>query len=438
MKISNRTNNILFKIINCVFSSLFVKDSLFIKKTDKLPETPVDFSPVIRFAACSDIHISGENTDKGAENFANLLDDMYSISENSDSYKNFDGILIAGDFTNNGSENQYEKFVSVLSEHKKDDTPLIICIGNHEFIKYRDKDASVGIDKYKKYISENTDTHTVINGYHFIGVSYSKDGKTFNGKGEWLDSEITKAEKESNNPVFVFQHPHPKLTVFGSVCWGDSLIKNILKKHSRVIDFSGHSHYVPTDPRSIYQGKFTALGTGSLKELLGNNGYIDSDSKSYCESAACLVIEGDKDGNIRIRYYDCKNRMFYKNCEKYIANTINRKFFAYTWKNQKHFDTKPVFKSDNICFTKSNDNVLALSFSTAKGFYKAETYTVDIKNSNGKKVLSKIILSDCVCADSQTVNIKTDNLPSGEYIVKIKPRSPYAKTGKSIVKRLKL
>ena len=60
--------------------------------------------------------------------------------------------------------------------NEKDETQLLAVLGNHEFIDYRDVDATVGYDVYRKYINEDVDTDIVINGYHFIGVSYDDDG----------------------------------------------------------------------------------------------------------------------------------------------------------------------------------------------------------------------------------------------------------------------
>ena len=51
-------------------------------------------------------------------------------------------------------------------------------------------------DIYKKMINENVDTDVVINGYHFIGVSYDDNGKTFKGKTAWLREKLQNATNE--------------------------------------------------------------------------------------------------------------------------------------------------------------------------------------------------------------------------------------------------
>lgn len=403
------------------------------RKRRAIPGTPSDFKPVLRFAVCSDVHISGEDEDIGAENLASMLDDMNSLSENG--YDGIDALMVAGDMTNRGLDKQYKKFMSVIGRHKKDDTELLICLGNHEFIAYRDFNASIGYDKYKKYVSEEVDTHNVLNGYHFIGISYSKDGRTYNGKEGWINSEISKAETQTpDKPVFVFQHPNPTATVYGSIVWGDKTIRKVLNNHRTVIDFSGHSHCVPSDPRSIYQGRFTAFGTGSLEGLLGNPGYVQSDSKSLFESAACLVVEADENSNVRVRCYDIIGHRFFDEGERYLPDVTKKDSFVYFWRNMKRFDIKPEFVNDDVAFCKNDDSSVSLVFDGAKGFYRPEGYSVTVKTSSGKTVFDKTVVSEYTRADCIKMKVNIGNLESGTYRVIITPRSPFAKTGKKINK----
>lgn len=430
-------NSILFKIIDGAFSCMFIKDTLFEKKAKHIPVTPYDFKPVLRFAVCSDIHISGEEIDNGADNLGSMLDDMNELSDSG--YNGIDALMVAGDMTNRGLDSQYKKFVSVLEKHKKEETKLLICIGNHEFIEYRDFNASIGHDKYKKYISSELDTHSVLNGYHFVGISYSKDARTYNGKERWIEREISKSETATpHKPVFVFQHPNPTATVYGSIIWGDKTIKKILKKHRSVIDFSGHSHCVPSDPRSVYQGRFTAFGTGSLEGLLGNPGYTMSDTQSLFESAACLVVEADASGNVRVRCYDVTAHRFFKEGERYLPNVTEKGSFVYRWSNMKKLDTKPEFKSDDVSFERNEDGTASIVFDGARGFYKAESYCVTVKTSSGRTVFDKVVLSEYSRADELKVKVNAGNLESGTYRVIITPRSPFAKLGKKTDKILYL
>ena len=275
---TNFISQLVFKMLSVVLGITFTFTGLGSSLNfDGATGTPDDFTPVVRFVVCSDIHLDGDENQQAAKRFANLFNDMYDYAEGC-KYKNLDAVLVAGDFTGGGAEKEYQMFNKIVEENKKDETQLLAVLGNHEFIDYRDVDATVGYDVYRKYINEDVDTDIVINGYHFIGVSYDDNGSTFSGKTKWLDERLKKATAEDpDKPVFVYQHPHPALTVYGSVNWGDVDTRAVLSKYPQVVNFSGHSHYATSDPRSVCQGEFTAVGCGSLSAFMGNLNYIDGD-----------------------------------------------------------------------------------------------------------------------------------------------------------------
>jgi hypothetical protein len=82
---------------------------------------------------------------------------MYEYAEGCE-YKSLDAVIVAGDFTGGGAEKEYEMFNKIIKENKKDETQLLTILGNHEFIDYRDVDATVGYDVYRKYVNEDVDT----------------------------------------------------------------------------------------------------------------------------------------------------------------------------------------------------------------------------------------------------------------------------------------
>ena len=109
-------------------------------------------------------------------------------------------------------------------------------------------------------------THNVVNGYHFINLSLTGYyDSTYADSLEWFAAELEAAANDDpNKPIFV-QHHYPVTdTVYGSDLWGTSQMTSIMEKYPQIISFSGHSHYPMNDPRSIWQGDFTALGCGTL------------------------------------------------------------------------------------------------------------------------------------------------------------------------------
>ncbi len=426
---TNGFSQLISKTLTSVFGTVFMPTDLKSGFSAEAQKTPENFSPVLRFITCSDIHLSGEDTTENTADLTNLICDMYSYAEKSD-YKNLDGLLVAGDFTGGGAEDEYKIFNKIIGENLKDETQLLIVLGNHEFITYRDVDATVGYKVYKKYISEEVDTHVVINGYHFIGVSYDDNGKTFTGKAQWLEETLVKATKENpDKPVFVYQHPAPTLTIYGSGNWGDATMKKVLNKFPQVVDFSGHSHYAPSDPRSVWQGKFTAVGCGCLKALMGNLNYIDGDKDAPGESGSAWVVEVDALGNVSMKLYDVANRMFFENVDYYFTNLSKSSKRTYTWHQQKSRDTKPFFPENSKITTSFDENgEIIISFPEAKGYYPAENYKITVKNSN-KKVFEKTVISEYVRATNEDVKVNLGKLPTGPYTVKVVSYSPYAKKG---------
>ena len=297
----NFFSQLISKLLTSVFGTAFSLTDMKSGFTAENVKTPVDFTPVLRFVACSDIHLNGEENQETAERLKKFINDMYDYADSSD-YKSLDAIMVAGDFTGGGAEKEYEMFNKIIDENVKESTQLLTVLGNHEFIDYRDVDATVGYKVYKKFINEDVDTDVVINGYHFIGVSYTDDGKSFTDKTQWLEEKLSEATLEDpTKPIFVYQHPHPAFTVYGSGNWGDFTVRTVLDKYPQVVDFSGHSHYFSGDPRSVWQGEFTAVGCGALKAFMGNLNYVNGDEDAPGSSGGAWVVEVDAEGNVRMK-----------------------------------------------------------------------------------------------------------------------------------------
>lgn len=421
------------KALTSIFGFTFLFTGITSGFSGKEINTPDDFTPVLRFVVCSDIHLNGDETQEAAIRFANLFKDMYEYIDSSD-YGNLDAVIVVGDFTDGGAEKEYEIFNRIVAENKKDSTQLLTVLGNHEFINYRDVDATVGYDVYKKFINENVDTDVVINGYHFIGVSYDDNGETFKGKAQWLNERLANATKENpDKPVFVYQHPHPTLTVYGSVNWSDLTIRSVLSKYPQVVDFSGHSHYSASDPRSVWQGSFTAVGCGSLSAFMGNLNYIDGDKDAPGKSGGAWLVECDADGNVSMKLYDIENRMFFGNIDYYFTNLSDTSKRTYNWHQQKSLDTAPAFPENSAVtnFIDENGDTI-ISFPEAKGFYEAENYKITVTDSKYKVVYQNTVISEYVRATNDDVTVNLGKLTTGNYKVNVTAYSPYALKGEKL------
>lgn len=110
----------------------------------------------------------------------------------------------------------------------------------------------------------------IVKGYRFVGAHWTTGcdlgaDETFNN--DILDFyEKHGREIDPSRPFFHIQHPHPKNTCYGSWAWGHDvgLSTQALSRFPNAIALSGHSHYSLTDERTVWQGAFTSVGTGSL------------------------------------------------------------------------------------------------------------------------------------------------------------------------------
>ena len=119
------------------------------KPGSELPQAPADFTPVIRFAVCSDIHISGKDERIEEGRLRKLIEFMNDYSEKQ-SYTGFDALCVVGDMTNGGRNYEYDAFNKVIKECLRPATKLLICTGNHEYIEYRGYDASQGARMFER------------------------------------------------------------------------------------------------------------------------------------------------------------------------------------------------------------------------------------------------------------------------------------------------
>lgn len=428
--IKNSFNQFVSKSLTDLIGILFADSAIRNPGKGKKISAPDKFSPVLRFAVCSDIHLDGDENGMNAKRLNQMFEDLYSYSSAS-AYNKLDAVLIAGDFTGKGDTDEYKMFNSIVSHCIREETELLSVLGNHEFIKYRDEDATVGYKIYKEYINEDVDTHKVINGYHFIGVSYNDDGRKFSDKTDWLRKELDTAKADSvHKPIFVFQHPHPFATVYGSINWGDTTIKKVLSDYPQVIDFSGHSHYSPSDPRSVWQGSFTAVGCGSLAAFMGNLNYIDGDKDAPGNSGGYWIVEVDEKGNTLLRLFDAENRCFFDNVNYYFSDISDVSSRNYCWHRQRSLDTKPVFPENaEISYDRDKDGNIILKFPDAAGFYEAENYKIIIKSSDGRLVFAETVISDYVRSGHKGVTVNISKKLYGSHIIQINTYSPYAKKG---------
>ncbi len=354
--------------------------------TDALPETPSDFVPEIRLIVFTDTH--NEN-----ENVADAIDTAYALFDKDEAYKGVDGFFGLGDFSSIGTQPDYEAYVKTLKEHIREDTVCINVLGNHEMKADNYKEL------FEKYFSHEINTVTEINGFTCIGFSGERSLTewTFTPSSlKWLNDEIRNAEKTAGDkPVFVFQHPHPFGTVYGSTIWCSPQLNPVFAGHSKVINFSGHSHFPFNDPRSINQSTYTSVGVGAMARFeLDKNYIVGQHPERYEDAAQFCVVEADNDGSVRLRGYDLLSDTFF--CDYYIDNVNAPDSFAYTYKNMKAHDKAPVFPEDSLAavsLTESGDYRISFTKARVPDGYIVHEYKASVKDENKKEVYKDNFIS---------------------------------------------
>lgn len=413
--------NKLTAIVVAITTVLMTLTSMFV--WGKAPEDNTDFTPVIRFVACSDSHLKSA-AGKGSYRLEKTAKLAYAIAKADDEYNNLDAFLINGDITNDGNIDQFAGFKVVADKYIKSETELLpIIANNHDFRNMKKQTVAY----FSQLMGKDTDYHKVVNGYHFIGISTSDvEGVNYTEEQRvWLKVQLDEAVKDDpNKPIFVSQHEHVRNTVYGSSDfdgWGIDDFSDILEQYPQVVDFSGHSHYPLNDPRSVWQGSFTAIGTGALAymELTVEDQRKVHPTGNGLE-AQFWIVELDKDSNMRLRGIDLIEEKVL--CEYILANPANPDNREYTPEKQAARSTAPVFDEDaKLKVTKFARNI-SVKFDAAKSTSTEPVflYKVKVTNSDGEVVKSDWVLPKYYSATvEETERLSLGKFDKGDYTVSV-------------------
>lgn len=412
-------------------------------------EGPEDFVPILRFAVASDVHIDDSGSVLEEERLAKLFEYAYGYADGHETYDSLDGVFFAGDFTNRGTPTSMRKFFDIVEDSVRNDTVVRPILGNHEF--YYNGPATVD-DFLTVSGYDSPDAHLELNGYHFILLSAGK-GNHGDGYDEaartWLEKELEKAysdDRTHSRPIFVFTHHAVKGTVYGSELWYTNDLDGILEEYEQVVHFSGHSHFPINDPRSIWQGKFTALNTGTLSyaemDLAGiRDGYVwpadheggyDLDGRRMTETAQFYIVEVDSKGSILIHGIDIISGESIMD-PLYIPSVSDNRDFTYTDDRRKTADT-PEFSDDDAVIVESvNNGEVKLRFTQADCDDTVQHYVAELYE-NGTLVSKEYCLSGMFFNPMpETLVVSFDGIEgSKEYSVSIFAVGPWEKRSEPI------
>lgn len=212
---------------------------------------------LLRFQVITDTHVKADPGHIYNCNLARALEDIKRMAPDSD------GIMHAGDLTDQGSMEEYAEFRRIWREHGEGLPVSYFATGNHD----------VGLGHWPSRLGAYLDATGMsgpyhdhwVNGYHFIFLGTEEGLELFASLSEtqltWLDTKLT----ESKNPVqpaFVFLHQPLKDTVAGSYesqrWYGvaqDEALKKVLAKHRHAILFTGHTHWELEAQHTMFDGQ---------------------------------------------------------------------------------------------------------------------------------------------------------------------------------------
>ena len=267
----------------------------------------------LKFGVVSDIHVIAENTDRPHQGNTRTFRRALRWFD----AQGVDGVIIAGDMADAGLVSQLQCVADAWNavfpgnRSRLDGRPVekLFVYGNHDWEGYNygysifgkpsgeltpDKIRTVGLKKAWEEVFEEEYApvyRKVVKGYSFVGGHWDGDNGSAWGAGPDIAPFFAAHGKEIDPslPFFYFQHPHPKDTCYGSWAWGHDagVTTKVLSAYPNAIAFSGHSHYSLTDERSIWQGAFTSLGTGSLRySCVAENEFADQGGLENGKGAA--------------------------------------------------------------------------------------------------------------------------------------------------------
>ena len=383
-----------------------------------------DFSPVFRFAICSDAHIDGVDS-PGYLRLKKAIDYSLAFASDDKSYSALDAFLIAGDITNKGTEAEFSAFREIYDSAKAKGLNILCTVAKgHDSITMKKK----SLPHFRSLTNQETDFHRVIGGYHFIGLSTCRSlpHKHYSFLQKlWLKKEMKKACADTpDKPVFFMHHEHVKNTVYGSSNfdgWGNRFFTGVFDKYPNVVDFSGHSHYPVNDPRSVWQGEFTAIGTGSLKytELtVGDERKVHPPTCEDCSNF--LIVEADKDSNLHIIGVDCLAGQIL--CEYYLSNPADKNNRDYTWEKQRSHSSAPAFEENAQISLKEQDGIYSAVYPKANSTdgKPVFVYRAVVCNEKGNVIYeNKTVPSYYLYQPEDIVTTVLGQLKNGRYTVKI-------------------
>ena len=437
---------------------------------------------VCSFACLSDVHIDGVTTGPGLK-FASALRQLRdkAISEDLDG---LDGVLVAGDLTNNisyGGDSyltQADDYKQIYeSVFKPQEVPMIYTPGNHD-VTWNSASASASKKISKRfgdqYFLTDVDNdsreqlecrHCVVGGYHILCVVPNGTSPVVypSSVTAWLDNTLQEiTAKDPEKYVLILTHPMIYDTVYGSLLgpnwlygqcsnsWYTKALSGVLGKYPQAVTFSGHLHFPINDPRSIWQGDFTALGCGSVRYMAIEDGKYENMSSTTvmadCNDVSSgLLVQLDRSGNMRItKMFFSQNTTFGEPWTVSYPVAGKSHLAKYSHAALKAANTAPVLSSLDVEQTPYSATAKTVTAKFAAGSDDEFVHHYVLTVSKGGSVIAtKRVLADFYrCAQPSGMKgswtQSLGNLGTGEYEVSLTAYDSWDASSNKLTKQFKV
>ena len=229
------------------------------------PDAPINSEECrLSFAAISDLHIETTEYNDAMAKYTDLT--LNAILPDFKRFeKELDALVVAGDITDHGYEEQWQKTQELFTSYDLTDN-IILAAGNHDTWTRAEQGKSYK-DLFTEYSSkisgkdiDNIYYSLEVKGYTFIVLCSEADnvgGYFSDAQINWLKAELKKAA-EKDKPIFVICHwpinqTHGLPQSFGDKEYDETTggmgaqsaaIEQALKEYDNVFLISGHIHAV--------------------------------------------------------------------------------------------------------------------------------------------------------------------------------------------------
>lgn len=310
--------------------------------------------------------------DERAGRLRHWIQSAYSIAQHDALYPALDALLFAGDLTDHGTRDEIAAFWRIVSEEKRDGTQILSVLAKcHDNWSEGRNSPKDGLRFYREITGLPTSYRVVIGGCSFIGISTSEQTGVYYDESQrtCLSDALADASREtSGKPIFVMHHEHASGTVFGSYPqdgWGNDYFCDLFKAYPQIVHLSGHSHYPLNDPRSIWQGEYTAIGTGALSYAeLTVDGQNKIHPAGHEKIAQGWIVELDAQNRLRLRGIDALSDTLL--CEIILDLSDPPHTFSQTPQQQYARSAAPVFDADAQILAEQSENGVRIAIPPAR------------------------------------------------------------------------